>query len=174
MASVIKLFKGKYPAREDMKRVFNYDLKSDDDGNTVWDGLGVITYSPQTAMYSMIKIKELYDKEDGRQIFHMMVSVEYYKYCSSKEDFELYEQMKEQYRRMIAGYVCSIIYNEGYQNCYYLHSDTEHFHYHFIINSINYNDGTRLSKIKGLLNKILYQLRSMYPELNFTNVVYED
>ena len=79
---------------------------------------------------SFLNIKNEYGKEEGRQYFHTVISFPKNEKISPEQalDFGI-EFAAKQY----AGYQCAMA----------VHTDKDHLHVHFIINSVSYNDGKK-------------------------------
>ena len=79
---------------------------------------------------SFLDLKNEYGKEEGRQYFHTVISFPKTEKISPEQalDFGI-EFASKQY----SGYQCAMA----------VHTDKDHLHVHFIINSVSYNDGKK-------------------------------
>ncbi len=109
---------------EDLKNLLDYVSKKG-----YFFGLGVC---PDWAFSQMILVKNLWNKVDGRQCRHMVVSF------ASYEDVTFNEAVC--YGAQIASY-----YANRYQIVYGLHLDTDNIHLHLVMNSVSYRDGKKYS-----------------------------
>lgn len=90
-------------------------------------GIGV---DPSTAREEMESTKELYRKTDGRTYKHFVQSFAPDESISPEEAHELACEFCKQ---------CSIF--DGFEVLISTHQDRDHIHTHFIVNSVNYQDG---------------------------------
>lgn len=121
---IIKVVNEPYPTAEDLYRLLDY-LKR---GGELY-GLGL---DPEHACYQMCLVKQLWQKTDGRQCRHFIVSF------SDSETIEIDEAVYYGYR--IAGY-----YSGQYQIVFSLHLRTDHIHLHFVLNSVSHVNGKKYS-----------------------------
>lgn len=87
-------------------------------------GYGV---DPRYAAEQMQLVKQLWGKEQGRQVRHFIVSFD-------RAEFVSYEKIMQ-----IGFDICR--YYHKYQSVYGLHGDTDHLHLHFAVNTVSYKDG---------------------------------
>lgn len=99
--------------------------------------------NPNTAIDEMKATKELYGKTAGREYVHLVQSFD----PSEKLTFEkAYEVGKE--------FIESCEKYKGHEVLMATHMDKGHIHNHFIINSVGYEDGKKLSTSKHELQEI--------------------
>ena len=114
-----------YNNKDAVENLIYYVFK-DTDGNRkvrLYGGLGVDMGSSETAVNQMKKVKKMYKKSDGRQMYHFILSFD----DRIKSPIEVYE--------IGLGIINTIFY--GWQVIFTVHEDKEHLHLHFILNSVN-------------------------------------
>ncbi len=104
-----------------------------------------INCNPDTALKDMIRVKEQYNKKDGILGFHA--------YQSFKEGEVTPEQAHQ-----IGIQLAKEIWGDRFQVVVTTHLNTNHYHNHFVINSVSYVDGKRY-----------YDNRTTYAELRRLN-----
>lgn len=120
-----------------------------------WGGTGVDVSSIEAAIASMKGLKESCNKTGGKQLCHFVITVgkktnsTNEKYLKSKRTYES-NKCDE-----IAPRVSHFIYQQGFQNCFFKHVDSDVMHIHFVINSVNYLTEKKISNINTLANYIL-------------------
>lgn len=72
-------------------------------------------------------VKQLWGKEQGRQVRHFIVSFD-------RTEFISYRKIMQ-----IGFDICR--YYHKYRSVYGLHGDTDHLHLHFAVNTVSYKDG---------------------------------
>jgi hypothetical protein len=99
-------------------------------------GLSVLTTNTEDIIMQFNMIKEIYHKEDGKQVRHFVLSFSpYYRI----EDNNLFNMA-----RLIAAY-----YADNYQIIYAIHEDKSHQHIHFVMNTVSFRDGKKYSLGRG-------------------------
>lgn len=139
---------------------------------SAWGGMGVNNLSPSSAIHSFQVVKKIYNKRDGNQLHHMILTI--YKRYSNLELKQLQMNNNKIWARLISDDVSKLIFDMGFQNIYALHNDTNVLHIHFAINSINWIYGNRMQSTRYFYNKILSFLRLEYYMLNWEGVLYHD
>lgn len=97
---------------------------------------------PQYAVQMMKTVKQIYGKDNGKQLLHIIISL-------SKA-----ESISKEAMYGISMYTASCFCNN--QVLFSVHSDTRHLHTHFMVNTVSFRDGSRIneSEIKNGLEKI--------------------
>lgn len=95
---------------------------------------------PQYAVKMMKMVRQLYGKSDGSQLIHIILSL------SSGETMS--EEAMYKFSLCIASYFCD------HQVVFGVHSDTNHLHTHFMVNTVSFRDGSVL-KSKGEIKRDL-------------------
>lgn len=91
-------------------------------------GIGI---NPVTAYEEMVRAKNIFHQEDGKQYLHLVIS--YDEILQQAETAHLIGQKIAEYYK-------------GYQILLTTHSDTDNLHCHLIINSVNMSTGKKLSQ----------------------------
>lgn len=142
MPSLI-LIRNEYPDSGALLRVLNYALRSEFIG-----GYGV---APTRAYRQMMMVKHAYHKTDGPQLLHFIISF------SSADAYRL--TMDEMFD---FGLWASQQLAE-FQTVYALHSDTRHFHLHFVSNTVSFLDGHRYCDGLSPFWKLRHNLQQVFP-----------
>lgn len=167
--SLVKIIKGRYQNKDALENEFNYCLGSHDEADRCeyWSGHGAYIWNPSSAINDMKYIKWIYGKEDGKQLMHMVVSIYRYLSIQKKEDFAEKEKTEQLSCDLLADEVSMLIFQSGYQNCYFKHIDTDYVHLHYIVNSVGYRDGKKLANEFGLAKHIFSYLDENYHYLQW-------
>lgn len=114
-----------YKNEDAADKLVKYIFKDRGNGKKVrfYGGLGVDLVTSERAARQIKKIKKLYKKSSGRQMYHFILSFD----GRVKNPIEVYE--------IGMGIMDTFFY--GYQIIFAVHEDTEHLHLHFILNSVN-------------------------------------
>lgn len=142
--SIVKMILKPYKDKEAINNVMNYCLKSNGDCSE-WGGHGICTISLQTAIDGFKQIKKFYKKEDGKQLHHFVISISRRMCIRNREEYKTKKNTEYISTKLIANELSELVFNYGYQNCWFIHVDTDYYHIHLIINSVNYFIGYKLS-----------------------------
>ncbi len=110
-----------YQDEEALETVVDYVLRP---GNGYCNGYGVDMNYP---VQQMQQVKELWGKDHGRRVRHFILSF-------SRSESIGYEQIMR-----VGLDICR--YYAEYQSVYGLHTDTDHLHLHFAVNTVSYKTG---------------------------------
>lgn len=158
------------PYRDDraLETVFYYCFEKCE----YWSGLGVRAISPQEALQSMQYIKAYWRQTGGKQLCHIIIGVD--TNFDTGREYTRYQTFKDgAYLDDFVATVSYLIYREGFQNCFFKHvSEAGRAHVHYVINSVNVNDGKKLSSHSELAYGIYNYLNEKYPDLKWTGVKY--
>lgn len=132
----VKMINHKYDDPYCLENVINYICMPDKTPSGFIGGIGVITASVDDIILQFKTIKEIYNKEDGKQLYHYTVSMAYeYDGC--------YEALYK------IGFTIAGYYADEYQVVYAVHEDTYNPHLHLVINSVSYIDGMKFNRGKA-------------------------
>lgn len=92
--------------------------------------VGGINCSPLSAINEMKTTKEIYGKTDGRTYKHFVQSFHADEKITANEAFELAKEFAEK---------CPLF--KGFEVVFATHTDKDHIHTHFIVNSVSCEDG---------------------------------
>ena len=119
-----------------------------------------IDCNPKTAIDEMKATKELYDKNEGRQYAHFIQSFNPKDNISPEKAHEIGKEFIEKNSKF-----------KGHEIILATHKDKEHIHNHFIINSVNYENGNKLhttkheyQKMKDISNELSREHNLTVPE----------
>lgn len=157
--SIVTVNTKDYLKEDDLTRVVRYVVRADAEEDVFWDGLGVGTDSAENVIFDMFAVKQMFDKTEGKQLWHPVISFYRYQFINREEDYMHKMNNEEIYCKLIGMEICKLIFEMGYQNIFALHKDTDYLHLHFVVNSINYQTGNHLTNaytFQGELNRYLY------------------
>ena len=163
--SNIVVFNNEYLSDNAIENVANYILeigKNDFSNNYDfrYSGYGVNTRSVQSMLKSMMRIKERFHKNDGKQLHHFVITI----YRNNKNIIKNNRKYAELIENDIGGYLMEL----GYQSICKTHiNDNGIVHVHFMINSVNAFTGHKLTNTKSFYNQILHYLIHNYSSLNW-------
>ncbi|WP_317854503.1 relaxase/mobilization nuclease domain-containing protein [Chakrabartyella piscis] len=130
MATVNFINRKKSQSRAGLRVVLNYtmqDKKTEHDGNFLVGGMNC---TPHSVYEEFINTKLLYGKDDGRMYYHFVQSFPKDEVISPTTAHEIALKLAEHYN--------------GFEVLVATHTDREHIHSHFIINSVNFETGKKL------------------------------
>lgn len=153
--SFIKCVNEPYNNKKDLRRMINYVCNKPK--MVDYKIFGANFLSKDTAIESMNFTKKYFNKCDGKQLYHIIISI----YPSKYAGFDT----KKILARFVMNEVGFLIAKMGYQNVAAIHAkkridygvlgvQEENVHVHFIINSVSAIDGHKLTNIKTFLNQI--------------------
>ena len=119
-----------------------------------------IDCNPKTAIDEMKATKEIYDKDSGRQYAHFIQSFNPKDNISPEKAHEIGKEFIEKNHKL-----------QGHEIVLATHKDKDHIHNHFIINSVNYENGSKLhttkyeyQEMKDLSNELSKEHNLTVPE----------
>ena len=133
--AVIKIHNQYYKKDKDIKNLLMYiSGESKTKEKVRYCGCRGLPKKPEKATEKIIQIQKLYNKDNRRRVYQIMVSFP--------------EVMKDvNCVKIIVENIAAMIY-EGYQVYYGIHEDTENLHIHYAINAVSYKDGRKWHKNK--------------------------
>ena len=101
---------------------------------------------PQYTVQMMKTVKQIYGKDNGKQLLHIIISLSGAESISKEAMYEI--------SLHIASCFCDN------QVLFSVHSDTGHLHTHFMVNTVSFRDGSRINEneIKCSLTKICAEI----------------
>lgn len=175
--SLLKYINKPYEDKFDLHDQINYCLGKTE--NVIYDyaSFGVNHLNKETICNSMIHTKKLFNKEEGKQFYHFIISIH------PKRKISL--ENKLTYASFILNDLGLKIEKTGFQCLGIIHvgiienlfnkgiiNYEENVHIHFVVNSVSFIDGHKLVRIYTLLNSIIVFLKSDYPYLNWDSKIY--
>lgn len=98
----------------------------------------------------MVLVKKYYQKDNGREMRHFVVSFE--------EDISPYDAW-------ILGWQIAAYYAECFQIVFGVHEDTTNIHIHFVLNTVSFTDGRKINSSKYELYRLKNCINQLYKEL---------
>lgn len=128
---------------------------------------GVNDLTPLHMIASMRKTKDLFNKTEGKQIHHFILSIYKKNYLGMSN--------KKMWCDLLCNDVAYYLRTLGYQNIAFIHVKNYecNVHIHFIVNSVNGLTGTKLKNERTFYRNLLHYLRSNYSILNWEFVTYD-
>ena len=137
------LIQNVYPDPDSLSRVLNYALNTELIG-----GYGL---NPEYAYRQMSLVKGVYHKTEGTQLLHWIISFSTDEsYCLDMDEMLAYGH-----------WACQLF--GPYQTAYGLHTDSHHFHIHFVTNAVNFDTGLRYSDGRSAFWRIRNALQAEFP-----------
>lgn len=136
-----------------------------------WFGYGVRIGTIEDVKRSFLYMKEYHGQLEGRQLLHIVINVDTF----FDTGIEYSNYTKEEDLKNLSKFVSIIsklIFYEGFQNCYFIHRGKKNPHAHFIINSVNCKDGSKLRNAMDLGHGIFDYLNEKYHDLKWQRVYY--
>lgn len=115
-----------------------------DPSKTELDLISGINCSPFTAISEMQATKELYGKTEGRTYKHFVQSFHADEKITAKEAFEIAKEFAEK----------SPLF-QGFEVVFATHTDKDHIHTHFIVNSVSFEDGHKFQMKSSDLREMM-------------------
>src|SRR5665648_836547 len=107
--------------------------------------------NPQTAIDEMKATKEIWRKQGGREYYHFVQSFSSEETIMPQEAHAMAKELAEQRFK-------------GYEVVIATHKDRDHIHTHFVVNSVNHEDGYKLNWSKFELQRMKDMSDSIYRE----------
>ena len=123
-AVIVKLSEGKYSNEDALDKVIPYIMRLNNP--MLIGGCGIVPISEDAVIEQFYKVKEVYGMTGGKQIVHIIVSV----------DKSL--RFQEIHLKQLADRMSAEIGKER-QVVYAVHNDTNQLHFHMGINTVAYN-----------------------------------
>jgi hypothetical protein len=121
-------------SKSSIATAINYVTKAEKTEEKLISG---IDCNPKTAIDEMKATKGLYDKDSGRQYAHFIQSFNPLDNISPEKAHQIGKEFIEKNNKF-----------KGHEILLATHKDKEHIHNHFIINSVNYENGSKLHTTK--------------------------
>lgn len=148
--------KGKYFDMDAKATTIRYILNPAKAVHGLVGGVGV---SPESPAESMELVSEHFDKSEGVQLRHYIIS------------FEPYELEKPEIANKIGQEIAAYIGRE-FQSVYAVHEDKLHLHIHLIVNSVSYADGHRWRGNKAEFYRLINSCRTILRQYNIYQLYY--
>ncbi len=131
--SIFKIMDHKYRNMQDLENLVNYAIKPEHCIEGTYGAQGVLKGNTEEMYLQMYEIKNYFNKKKGRQAMHFILS-----FSEQEEKFiGLREALEIGYA--VAGYFA------GWQIVFGVHTNGEHLHIHFVLNTVSYVNGLKFS-----------------------------
>lgn len=153
--AILKICNSKTPSsymkKDDIKTVINYVLqdnkRKDDD---IWNSFGIFDKSKNGIIKDFYKLKRLYDKTDGLQLKHLVLS------WGTRPDIP-----RKKMRKLVKQTMS--FWGKDYQLVYAIHEDNkpDKWHAHIVINSVS-NTGRKIQITRSTLTKFKRKFNNIW------------
>jgi hypothetical protein len=120
-----------------LKKLVNYVTKEEKTEQKYISGQNC---NPQTALEEMMVTKKLFEKEEGREYKHFVQSFKPGEVTAEKAHQIALEWSQKQFK--------------GHEVLIATHEDKKHIHTHFVVNSVNFEDGSKFRQSKQGLSEM--------------------
>ena len=122
----IEIPEGDYENEDAVRRVIDYICRLDKPEQV--GGMGVFPLYVEDMVNQFLIVKQIYHKEEGKQVFHIIISFE------KSLGFTVDEVME-------MGYGIAAYWGYDRQVMFAVHDDTQNIHIHMAINTVAYTNG---------------------------------
>lgn len=135
--------------------------------NVKYISYGVNDLTPRHMVNSFYRMKDRFNKRDGKQLHHFILSIYKRNYTGTEN--------KKQWADIPCSYVGQYLKELGFQNISFTHVNEydTNVHVHFVMNSVNGITGLKLSNEKTFYNDLLSYLRTNFKILKWEFVTYD-
>jgi len=140
-----------YMKKDDIKKVISYVLQDDKRaGDDIWNSFGIFDKSKNGIIKDFYKLKRLYDKTDGLQLKHLVLS------WGPRPDIP-----RKKLRKLIKQTMS--FWGKDYQLVYAIHEDNlpDKWHAHIVINSVS-NTGRKIQITRNTLAKFKRKFNNIW------------
>lgn len=145
----VKAISGSYDDQRACANVINYIFQYYKTPNDLIGGYGAIVTTTNQCVECFEIVKNIFNKQDGRQLKHIIISFE-----RNFNDLNAIYEMAFDFARFFAN---------DYQVVFAVHEDKPCYHIHLVINSVSFKDGRMLDynyvmdkKFKEFVNTICF------------------
>lgn len=140
-----------YMKKSDIRTVITYVLQDDKRTNdNIWNSFGIFDKSKNGIIKDFYKLKRLYDKTDGLQLKHIILS------WGTRPDIP-----RKRLRKLIKQTIS--FWGKDYQLIYAIHEDNQldKWHAHIVINSVS-NTGHKIQITRSTLTKFKRKFNNIW------------
>ena len=137
--AIIKMIKNPPKTKSNLKKLMNYITQP---AKTRPDLVGGFNCDWEQAFNEFNDVKMEFDKEDGIQARHMVMS------------FDVNDDVTVELAKQIGDELLQHKLFENFQVVYAVHKDKDHIHCHLVTNSVSYEDGKKLHTTKKDLERM--------------------
>lgn len=141
--AVLKIINNHSKSKASLKRILNYVLQPCKTDETLCSCHGDIIneeISAENIYQEFLRVKDMFEKEEGRMYQHGTISFHKDEHIKPEEVLTFAQELIE---KLYAGHQVLVT----------VHTDREHQHAHFIVNTVNYESGKKLHWTKSDLQK---------------------
>lgn len=153
--AILKICNSKTPSsymkKGDIKTVINYVLQDNKrKGDDIWNSFGIFDKSKNGIIKDFYKLKRLYDKTDGLQLKHLVLS------WGTRPDIP-----RKKMRKLVKQTMS--FWGKDYQLVYAIHEDNkpDKWHAHIVINSVS-NTGRKIQITRSTLTKFKRKFNNIW------------
>lgn len=128
----------KYHDDSALEDVISYCIQPNKTPHGFVGGFGVNLNQPA---FEMERLAKAYGKKSGLRLRHMILSF-------SREETKRFRKRALDNLKKIADYAAQY-YGIEYQIIYAIHEDTDHYHIHFVMNTVSFRNGAKYRGDKG-------------------------
>lgn len=139
METIMKMLKDRYEKDKDIQELTQYiagEGTNKEKEEVFYIGSKGLDQEHDKAAKQIIKMQRALKKNNGRRMYHMIISFN----TSTKNLLKV---------KAVSKAVAKIIYEEGYLVYYGIHTSTDNLHIHFAIDSVNYLSGKKWHKSRS-------------------------
>ena len=151
--AIIKMIKNPPKTKSNLKKLMNYITQP---AKTRPDLVGGFNCDWEQAFNEFNDVKMEFDKEDGIQARHMVMS------------FDVNDDVTVELAKQIGDELLQHKLFENFQVVYAVHKDKDHIHCHLVTNSVSYEDGRKLHNTKKDLERMKQLTNQMCRERGLT------
>lgn len=148
--ALLKFVANKYKTKSSIKKLIDYIQNPKK--TTPALGGGIYCGNDENTYKEFINVKKLWGQEKGRQIVHLTLNFD----PKDKLTPELAKEIGEEFLKHKQF--------DGFQVTYQVHTDRDHMHLHFIINTVNVETGKKWQQDKKALNDMKLYLDKLCKE----------
>lgn len=161
----MKMLKDRYEKDKDIQELTQYiagEGTNKEKEEVFYIGSKGLDQEHDKAAKQIIKMQRALKKNNGRRMYHMIISFN----TSTKNLLKV---------KAVSKAVAKIIYEEGYLVYYGIHTSTDNLHIHFAIDSVNYLSGKKWHKSISEFMSFRYKvLKCCYSVLASRNLLGSD
>lgn len=170
--SLILVMNKPYKDDRALENVIKYVINGMEDGSIRYASsedcicYGVNPLTPQTIINSFNMDKRIYNKENGKQVHHFVLTIYKKNYLGM--------QNKKDWASLLCNEVSYYLRTKGFRNIACIHvAYGGNVHIHFAVNSVNGFTGKKLTNEKYFYNDLIYYLRQNYNLLKWEKTIYK-
>ena len=167
--SFSKVIPGKYDNLDALEKCINYCAGEtvDHEKCEYWNGYGVLPTSISAAINSMKAVRRLNYEMDGKQLVHVIITIKKYIKARTKDGYKGNKRFENSACDDVGEEVAFMLCQRGFQTVYSKHVDKEYLHVHFVVNTVNFINGSILTNTNNLKAIIDSYVNTNFPLLDW-------